>query len=804
MADTKTLTFEDFSAGIDLREGPITRDSRKFEDLENYLTTFGRTLIRRFPFDLLGGELDANSIGIGYLNGEFIAIAEAGTTVTHTVMGIPITTVYFDNPEYCTTWEVLDSATLNERVVVLIRHTFPGGAVTSRIMLHVFDDKRPTWVEDPAVPTNWSKEFPQQPFGTEETGAFKDYVPSLTVVADKLHDTRPEGNTGFSAVNRPRVWADRDANDILDTGRMFYFVTPNVAPAVFTIPIPYADLTGAQRYAAYVCERLLDNGTWVQFREVGVLTMIGDYTIESRISRFDPTKTESKITILTNTTGKLIRFRAIARPPLTITAGCAILPTGFITGGTITIEDASHDLPQIDLPTLTASTFYHLVVVSPTAPITIANAYAGGVGSMPLNGQQRYWSRIIGIAETDGSGDLLEYALTGTVDLITGDSEVVGAATAFLTECVPGGTIEVNGQTRTIQSIGSDTSLHVAEVWTTSGSGLVALQDIRYRYGHEIGDSGNQWFADREAEATFTLAGADNAGVLNTSLYDPSGRVPICLGASQNRLIVQYPECVQLWGVQPDPNLNAFLGREMTGAGVNTNPTAALIDGYVALPTHNGPMLFSPQGQNKDYLRTVRIGDLVRPALVPLNLTNAVWWARLRLFITCEHENDDGVVLWAFAFHPDDKTASWSRFTVTDLTRVDQLFIAQDTLFILSDHELWKMNADATVFRDSTDVGDAYTSRARWLYNDFGAPSSNKKLLTLDINQTGSCDVALFTSPYEATSNTRGPSVSGQTAGRQRVPLAVLSPAFGLEITSQDESGHQLNSVGFTYALMGR
>lgn len=802
----KTLTFEDFSAGIDLREGVVVRDSRKLLNLENCTVTFGRKIKRRVPFDLLTGSLDAQSQGIGYLNGEFIAIAEAGSTIVHNVTGVPVRTIYFDQPEYATTWEVLDVYPQNEKLCVYIKHAYPGGTVTSRNLLHVFDDKHPTWVSDPAVPTNWSKEFPQQPYGTGVKGEFKDYIPSITTVADKLHALRPDGNTGFAAVDRPRVWSDRDANDILDNGVMFYFIAPTAAPPVsFTLPIPYAELTQPQRYAAYVLERLLDNGTWIQFHEVPVITTVGDYTIESAVSRYNPAKTETKLRIQVSAAGQIIRFRALARPALTITTGCALLPEGKVTGGAIDIEGASYNLDNVTITPLAASTFYYVVVVAPNAPISIGNTHAGNAGFMPLNGQQRYWTHIIAVAETDGSGTAFAYALTGTVTTITGDSALDGVGTLFLTEVKPGQSITVNGQSRIVDHIASDVLLHVTEVWTTSVTGFTALDDVSYEYAHEVGDSGNSWFAVQEAEATFTLAGADNAGVLNSSLYDPSGQIPIALGAAQNRLLIQFPESIQLWGVQPNPALNAFLGSEFIGAGVNTDPTSTLVDGFVALPTHSGPMLFAPDGQNKDYLKKVRIGDLVEPILKTVNLTNAVWWPRLRLFVTCEHSNTAGVTMWAFSFLPDDKTAAWSKFTVEGLTRVDKLFVAQDKLYVLSDHQLWRADPAATVFRDSTNDADSpFTSRARWLHNDFGAPSYNKKLLTLDVGQTGTSHISLYTSPFEQTGKTPGPSISGQTMGRQRVPLAAITPAVSLEVTSQDTTGYQLDFVGFTYILAGR
>ena len=808
-AAIKTITYEDFSAGIDLREGGIVRDSRKFLDLENYLTTFGRKLVRRPPFDELNGELDELSQGLGYLNGRFIAIAKAGDTVAHTIAGITVETIYFDNPDYCTDWTLIDAVSLNEVIVAAIRHVYPGGAVSSRIILHVWDNKRPTWVEDPACPTNWTKQFPLNAYGIGELGEYKDYTPTLAIVADKVHMTRPDGNTAYSGVNKPRVWGNRDANDILDNGRWWYFITPEGSSIFeFIIPVKYEDLSQAQKYAAYVCERMFANGSWRQFREQGTLIQSGDYTISAVPNRYDPLKgTETKIRILWNGgPGRIIRFRALARPAVRINAGLVLTPAGTVTGGSITIEGASHDIPPFNvLSGLAATSYYHVVVPAPSAQITMGTAFLGVLGSMPLNGQQRYWSRIIAVAETNGGVSGFDFDFTGTVDTLVGQTSVVGTGTAFLTDAIPGERIQVEGEVRTISGVRSDLRLDVSAPWSITETGVIALRDIGYQYANEIGDVGNEWYATRESEAAFVLAGASNAGVLNTSLYDPSGQVPLALGAAQNRLLVQYPETIQLWGVQPDPTLNAHLATVGIGSGRNTAPRAALVDGYIVLPTNTGPRMFAPDGQNKDYIKDVPIGDLIYRTTKDVNFQNAVWWPRLRLYVTCAASEAEGnLTLWAFAYHPQDKTSSWARFTIEGLTSVDKLFVAQDTLYILSGRKVWRANVDSALYRDSSDEDLAYQSKARWLFNDFGAPAYNKKLLTFDIGQVGTSRVSMYSSPYRPDEADVGPDISGETVGQQRLPIGLLTPGVGLEITSRDETGHLLDFVGFTYDLMRR
>lgn len=808
MSEVRSILYEDFSLGIDTSRGLLSRDARKFLELDNYVVNTSRQLERRRPCALLTGQRDADTQGLLYLNGQFITIAKSGDTVVNTITTVTITTLYFDNPEYCTTWTLLELFTVNEKVCALIRHVFAGTLVTERIMLHVWDDQRPTWVDDPAVPTNWTSTFPLHAFGIGKLGNVKSYVPTVALSSDKVFITRPDGNTAFSGTNKPRVWNDRSAAEILLDGRWWYWISPAVAIAEVVIPVNYGDFITAGTYAGYVLEVALADGTWGQFTEVsggptGVLT----YALSSVVNRFDVTKpSETKITFWLGA-DQVVRFRALARPALTIQSGEYLVPSGAIVGGMQTIEVAAEQTATVPgatvLATLAQATSYLVVTKSARTPPTVVlpNTFAGNSATMPLNGQQRYWARIIAAATTNAAGPpptAFSFDFTGTVTVAANSQVVVGVGTLFLTEARTGDTIEVNGEKRIVRNIQSNLLMEVSVAFTSAAGGVAAARDVRYKYAYELGEVGNPWYAAREAEATLQLAGAGNAGVINTSLYDNSGGVPVCLAPGQNRLFVQYLTSLQMWGTDPDPKLMRMLATSEFGSGPNLTPRAALVDGFTVLPTHLGPRMFSPDGFGKDYIRMLAISDSLRGTELP-SFTQATWWARTRILVMSGAT--DGRI-FTFSYQPEAKVMAWSIWTVSGLTAIDRLFTAGEYLYVVSGLFLYRFDPNGTVYRDSTGV---YESHALWLFNDLGQPARNKHLVRFEIQQQGTCEVKIRVSPAAPTEYVTGPPVAqGYTQGLTKAPLAVYTPAVGLEISSTDETGHILSAIGYDFRLSAR
>lgn len=946
------MTLDDFGDGIDRRGGVIARSAKKFYSLVNYFVTAGRKIKMRPPLLKFPGGIDtAVTQGCEYLNGQITTVAAAGTTPAHSAVGIG--TIYFDVPEGSTStfadWELLELVVYNEQMIALIRHHFPASlACPYRNYLHVFDNKRPTYTEDPACPPSWAPAYPMQPYGEGRAGSYKDYRPRLSVIADRLAMFTAGGDTAFCGVGLPRVWNTLSPAEIMANGEMFYRILDATGSQHFTFPVKHADLVTEQRYAAYVLEYLNPDGTWSQFTEVSSASGPGEYNITPATNRFDATADdETEVVILPSADtpdGTLIRFRAIPDPTVTIQNGLyltaktipgqLIVEGGNTVGGTMVHEGKSYNVQSLEIPDLESPYQKALVcVTSPNAPVNVDVLTGADSTTSPFNGQQRYWSHIIAQIIANGednqrsdlamiykakygvsgsstytagayyvaynyasdkarlyglnvagitvgqtikvksavfvvaeiiAGDTLidsasvvitiakanvmrctpvsgadtipaatlnkdkdatytwytvgfnggyTYAIDGRTAITVGGTRLDGAATVYTTQLAVGFEVEVNGEKRKVVSITSDTVAEVELPFTTAGS-FIALRDPIYQYAADVGDTGNEWYATKEAEITLTGSGKDDALTLGTANYDPSGAMPTAMAAMDNRLLVHYPSVLQSWAV--GPNVGDFRRLAVMGQGagsINTRPQPVLVDGYAGLPTVNGPRLFAPENNNKDYVEFVAVGDMLRGITLP-DLSRAVWWPRLRVWISCAATGTP--TFYVLSVHKDAKVLAWATWTMIGLTTVDAMFVKDDLLVVKSGATLYYFDADATTH---VDANGAYTATARWLYNDLGSPQRNKKLIRCEIVQNGISTVGIRVNPRSLDpvhpprepitgdpqdDRVDGPVMQGTTVGMQRFPVMAMGPGIALEVSSIDPTGHELDSLGFDYLLLNR
>jgi hypothetical protein len=455
----------------------------------------------------------------------------------------------------------------------------------------------------------------------------------------------------------------------------------------------------------------------------------------------------------------------------------------------------------------------------PNAPITVPATAIGEPTTMPLNGQERYWARILANARSNatlpppGSETNFMYRLTNgagglptSITVTVGGTKVVGVGTKFMTELEIGRQIEINGERRIVKDIGSDVDLEVDMPFSVAYAGQIGLRDPRYRYAYEISDVGNVWFTEREAEATFELAGKDDAGYLGTAMYDSSGELPLAIATLQNRLLVQFKSAMQAWAVGSQITDMKLLSVDGQDAGINTEPEPVLVHGMSILPTVNGPRAFDPTGNNKDYVDFTGIGDLLRGITLP-DLTRAVWWPQQRAFLTCANQTTGDTIFYVLFHHKDTKVLAWATWSFVGINAVSAFFLHDNDLMICQGDRVYRVTSAATQFRDDNDPegAKAYRSAARWIYCTLGRPEKNKQLINCEIIQTGTSKLSIYVNPFHVNEAVQGPpAVAGNTMGRQRVGIAAEGPGIGLEISSTDESGHELDSVGFDYLLINR
>lgn len=354
--DLKTAYVDQWKGGMDTRPGMFA-DFKSFRELTNCVVSVNGNVRNRPPVKSFGVTLDSDCQGWLYNNGVWNTVARFGATVTHTGANASlVNTLYFDPPEYTTSdWTLLAFAVFKQKPVAIIRHTYLGATITSKIVVHVWDEKSnyPTYVTDPAAPQSWSLgTYPLWPYSATDAdiGVFADYAATGAIGGEKLVVSRADGSAAFSAISRARVWNTRTTADIEKTGAMYYFTMPTGGAAVFTLPENGSDVSSMTKFAAYVAEKLGAGGAWTRLTEVtGTTPTTGQFSVGT-ISPPSWQAAESSFVgmrvYFSEAADTVLRVRLLATPEVAITSGGTYQPANITITGDGALTDFNMGVPS--------------------------------------------------------------------------------------------------------------------------------------------------------------------------------------------------------------------------------------------------------------------------------------------------------------------------------------------------------------------------------------------------------------------------------------------------------------------------
>lgn len=483
----KTWSLDQFKGGLDLRDGLFSGNQQRFRELTNFWIDKGGKLRRRCPLSELDGELADNCQGLISIDGQDFTFAKKGDTVTHTGdVALATQTLYFDNPDLCTDWELLDAKNFQGYAAALIRHTFPSSTYPSLVMLHVWDELlyAPTYVQDPEFPGAFSPsitELSEQRYDSE-------FLPVLGLGASKAWSSTLRGNAQSSRTADARVWNQRRSTDLLENGEEWCFVVPEGSGLLreFIVPSDAADLGVDGRWAYYVLERNVD-GVWEPMEEVSAVPSVS-YTWRpvATTSRFTGGWSEIVIELLWGSADAgLIRLRLVPGDTAvqivtqpTVTAQVASGIQWLVSVGQAQFRHRGGDME-------TRAAFTQLVDNNKTYLVGVAATGFSEIvditSAFPIGWEmehRRFYKQVAFVAALVGgqtaiNTDWITYApITGTVTTTATSNAIVGVGTAFTTQLAIGSIIRVNGEVQTVLNIADNTHLTTVAVWVSSNAGV--------------------------------------------------------------------------------------------------------------------------------------------------------------------------------------------------------------------------------------------------------------------------------------------------------------------------------------------
>lgn len=499
MPARQTWSLDEFQGGTDLRDGLWSANQTRFRELKNAWVDKGRKLRRRFPCLEVDGDLSTNTQGLIALDGQLYTFAKNGDSVVHTGdVATTVQTLRFHNPDHCTDWVLLNAGVFNGFATAWILHTYPSDEYPAVAVKHVWDGLiyAPTFVQDPYLPGSFSPsiaDLTEQQFDATFRPVF-----GLGVTKEWTSTTR--GNAHCCRTADSRVWNQRTKDSLLEEGEHWCFIVPEGLGGSWTFIVPRdaSWMSPDQRWAYYVLE--YDNGTaWEPITEVtGTPASNWEWSWASVASRFAGGWNEIAVTVKWGRpTAGLIRLRLVAGatslevktdPTVSIVSGVGSawkLRLGQSQwshrGGDLQTTAAHDTADMVDGNT------YLLSVTSDGSGfpelVDITSTFPNGWGRE----NRRFTHRVVVPNAVTGSTVAeptweTQSALTGTVQVTAGGNTITGIGTNFNPQIVPGDVVIVNGETKTIATVPSDTSATIVGTWAGSAGPGATIDKVIPHY----------------------------------------------------------------------------------------------------------------------------------------------------------------------------------------------------------------------------------------------------------------------------------------------------------------------------------
>lgn len=497
----RTWELTEFHSGIDLRGGDYDEDLTGMRTMDNVYVTSGRKIKRRPPCKKTSGAIDSKTQGLLEWSGQKYVFAKKGNSIAFTgSVAAELQVLYFDNPEYCSDWELIKCGVYNNQPYALIKHTYASEEYPSLVFLHVWDELlyAPTYVQDPHIPLSFSPSI-----GDLDGQKYDaDFKPVSGDGASRLFTSTIRGNTNGSGIEDARVWNLRTKDAFLTEGEEWCFVVPEGDGEVrtFIVPRDASWLRVDDKLAYYVLERAVDDA-WVPMEEVTIYP-VDDFTwsFASTVSRFTGGWNEITLRICWGSAeAGLIRFRMVAGDTSVTaiqTPTVEVVQAGSSTSYKVNIGQAKYSYRGGDSVTVSPHTSevmadqrtFLLGITTDNAEFPELVDITGGFPTGWKQEHYFFFKKIV--TDSTLTSGQLQYlsswstptTISGTVTNTAGSTSVTGSGTSFTSQLTEGDTIRIGDEDRVVEEITTNTALTVSEAFDSANSGAAIKRLDGYAY----------------------------------------------------------------------------------------------------------------------------------------------------------------------------------------------------------------------------------------------------------------------------------------------------------------------------------
>lgn len=291
-----------------------------------------------------------------------------------------------------------------------------------------------------------------------------------------------------------------------------------------------------------------------------------------------------------------------------------------------------------------------------------------------------------------------------------------------------------------------------------------------------------------------------DAGFLPTGIQAQGSTAVTALGQfGQKKLVVFMVDGIQVWGVDPNPSLNA-LENIIPNVGTRYAKSPLGFSGDIFFLSETGFRSLTVS-QLTDNFNDVDIGSaidkLVQDSVLTTDDPQSVFYSGLGQFWSI-----NGTDVWVYSFSRTGKLAAWSRSTIPVMA--DAHAVLNGELYIRSGNAVYIV--DREIFADN---GVIPTVTVEFPYLDFKTPGVLKQLIGVDSIGAGTPNIqfkwmsTVNNIPTEFITSAIPIIYGNSTIPGPMTPVELIATAIAPVITHAANEDFRLDSLTFYYENLG-
>lgn len=283
---------------------------------------------------------------------------------------------------------------------------------------------------------------------------------------------------------------------------------------------------------------------------------------------------------------------------------------------------------------------------------------------------------------------------------------------------------------------------------------------------------------------------ANDAGFLPVGLQQSGANEATALGFYSNRLVVLFADSSQIWNVDVDPALHAFL--QAVDVGSILPYSHANMGGDVFFLSPAGVRTITRQDVTTNLI-DADVGSPIDRELIAGQFIN-ITQAKAQYY-------RGGGQYWLYAgnkavVYTFSRTASISAWSVYEFPfTLDYMDELNAELYIRSGNDVYKF--DRTV---KTDDGEIYSVDIELAYLDFKSPGVLKQIVAMDAVVSGQCQISHRYDPRSTELVTNPPvTIQGDSRPGYLMPVELMAVSIAPVIRNYDDQEFELHMLSYFY-----